>query len=267
MVHALQSELFRLRRRPQSWIMLVLTGLSIGVFYSAAYVVYLLDEMSATEAADIMDTHAVMSMGMQMFGFLGLILIVILASGLIGAEYGWNTLRPLVAKARTRSALLSAKWITVLLYTALMLATAVIASITFSILGSLLLEADPGFSSELLLYLLEGTSRRFIAVLPYPVIAFAVALLTRSNAAGIAIGISLRLLEPLIYELLGLVSSALRDLQQWGITWNVQQLVVMDNEGVTAGDLWKSSLILGIYCATAIIATYVVFNRRDITSG
>ena len=50
----------------------------------------------------------------------------------------------------------------------------------------------------------------------FAVIAFAVALLTRSNAAGIAIGIGISFVEPLIFQLLMLVSDTFERVQEYG---------------------------------------------------
>jgi ABC-type transport system involved in multi-copper enzyme maturation permease subunit len=53
----------------------------------------------------------------------------------------------------------------------------------------------------------------------------------------------------------------------------VQQLVTLpttDNafsDPVPASQVWQSTGILAVYVAVFVVATYIVFNRRDITSG
>lgn len=277
MLHALQSEIFRLRKRPQTWIMPILATMFIGAFYAVIYLVYQFGDVS--ESADMRESLKVSNIfenGMAIFGFFGGILIVIVASSLIGSEFGWNTLRPLVSRARSRSSLLSAKWVVVVAYTVLMVIVGLIGSMVIAAIGSALAGNSMSFSAELWDFYLLGALRWVVASLPYAVIAFAVALITRSNAAGIAIGIGISFVEPLLFGLLGLVSDVFETVQEYGISWNVSQLTSISSQGgdnATFGDpistaqVWESIGILAIYVAVFVVATYWVFNRRDITSG
>ena len=89
MLHALQSEIFRLRRRPQTWIMPILATLFVGAFYAIIFLIYQFG--SVTDRPDMREAVRVdniFSNGMQMFGFFGGILMVIVASSLIGSEFG-----------------------------------------------------------------------------------------------------------------------------------------------------------------------------------
>ncbi len=277
MMHALQSELFRLRKRPQTWIMPVLATLFIGGFYAVIYLVYQFGP--ASDRASMQDSLKVSNIfenGMAIFGFFGGILIVIVASSLIGSEFSWNTLRPLVARARTRSSLLSAKWVVVIAYTALMVVIGLVASMAIAAVGSALAGNSMSLSADLWDFYLLGALRWIVASLPYSVIAFAVALITRSNAAGIAIGIGISFVEPLLFGLLSFVSDVFDTVQEFGISWNVSQLTSISAQGgdsSTFGDpisttqVWQSVGVLAVYVAIFVVASYWVFNRRDITSG
>jgi ABC-2 type transport system permease protein len=274
MVHALQSELFRLRKRPQTWIMPVLSFGFIAAFYAVIYLVYRFG--SATDRPDMLESvrlDNIFSNGMQVFGFFGGILTVIVASSLIGSEFSWNTLRPLVARASSRTGLLSAKWVVVALYTVFMVIVGVLASMAMATVASLLMDVEVTLRSGLWDDYALGVVRWMLASLPYAVIAFAAALLTRSNAAGIAIGIGLSFVEPLVFQLLSLASDLFETIQEYGIAWNVQQLATLPtredsfNDPVPAEQVWQSTGILAVYVVVFVAATYVVFNRRDITSG
>ena len=277
MLHALQSELFRLRRRPQTWIMPVLALVFIVAFYTVIYLVYQIGDVS--ERASMKDSLKVSNIfenGMAIFGFFGGILIVIVASSLIGSEFSWNTLRPLVARAKTRNSLLSAKWIVVVAYTVAMVIIGMIGSMVIAAIGSALVGNSMSFSAGLSDFFLLGAVRWIVASLPYAVIAFAVALITRSNAAGIAIGIGISFVEPLLFGLLGLLSDTFESIQEYGINWNVSQLTSISRQGgdsstfgapVSTEQAWQSVGILAVYVAIFVAASYIVFNRRDITSG
>ncbi len=275
MMDALQSELFRLRRRPQSWIMPILAVGFVGIFYTIIALLYHVGtETNRTDMQSSARIGGIFDNGMQVWGFFGAILTVIVASSLIGSEYGWNTLRPLLARASSRTDLLSAKWVVVGLYTVMMVVVGVIGSIVLAAVASLMVDVSVRLPVEYLGDFTLGTVRWVGATLPYAVIAFSVALLTRSNAAGIAVGIGLSFVEPLVFGLMSFVSDTFSTMQEYGIAWNVQQLasVSVDPESgfmepVAASHVWQSTGILTVYIVAAIVVSYVAFNRRDITSG
>lgn len=273
MINALKSELFRLRRRPQSWIMPVLAVGFIGIFYGIMVLVYQFGSVS--DRADVREPIMVANVfegGMQIFGFFGGILIVIVTSSLIGSEFSWNTLRPLVARATSRSGLLTAKWLVVAMYTVMVVIVGILGSLALSTVASLLTDTSISLPSGFWADVAVGTVRWIVASLPYAVIGFAAALLTRSNAAGIAIGIGLSFVEPLVFELMTLVSDLFGTVREFGIAWNVSQMANISTQSdggfqdpVVASQVWQSAGVLGVYIAIAVILTYVVFNRRDIT--
>jgi ABC-type transport system involved in multi-copper enzyme maturation permease subunit len=274
MLHALQSELFRLRKRPQTWIMPFLAFGFIGVFYLVLTLIHRFG--SATDRADMRTAVRVDNIfenGVQVFGFFGGILVVIVSSSLIGSEFGWNTLRPLVSRASSRSGLLAAKWVTVAIYTVLMVIVGVVASLALATVASMVTGVDIDLPSRLWDDYLLGTVRWMGAMLPYAALAFAAALVTRSNAAGIAIGIGWSFVEPLLFQLFGLISDVFETVQEYGIAWNVQQLGTMPTQAssfsdpVPAGQVWQSAGVLAVYVAAFVAVSFVVFNRRDITSG
>lgn len=272
MKHALQSELFRLKKRPQTWIMPVLITGFIAAFYAVIYLIYQFG--SVTDRQDMRESARIdniFSNGMQIFGFFGGILIVVVASSLIGSEYSWNTLRPLVARASSRHGLLTAKLIVVALYTVFMVIVGVLASVAMSALASMLMDVEVALPSGLWDDYALGVLRWIGAALPYTMLAFATALLTRSNAAGIAIGIGISFVEPLVFELLMLASDLFETVREYGIAWNATQLATLPTrpdsyaDPIPAEQVWQSTGILGIYVVLFIAAAYFVFNRRDIT--
>ena len=275
MVHAFQSELFRLRKRPQTWVMPVLTVGFIAIFYTILFLVYQFGPES--DRPDMQESAMVSNIfenGMQMFGFFGGILMIIVASSLIGSEYSWNTLRPLVARASSRSGLLTAKWILVALYTMFMVIVGIVGSVVVSLIASPFMDASISLPADLLDDFVVGAIRWFVASIPYTALAFATALITRSNAAGIAIGIGISFVEPLIFNLLSFLAGVFDTVQEFGIAWNAQQLAnisTQDDGGfmdpVAASQVWQSAGIIAVYVAIFVAVSYVVFNRRDITSG
>ena len=276
MMNILRSELFRLRKRPQTWIMPVLASGFIVLYYGIGYLQY--QSGSPADRLDmrqsVQQLSSIFENGMQIWRVVALVMIVVVASSLIGSEHGWNTLRPLVARSSSRSDLLSAKWIVVGLYTIFMVIVAVLVSLLAATIASVFMGGAVSLPVVVWDDMLLGTLRWMIATMPYGVIAFTAALVTRSNAAGIAIGIGLNFAELLVMGLLLELINGFETVVEYGINWNVQQLVNITTEDggsvldpVSTGQIWQSAVILTLYCVACIVGSYLVFTRRDITSG
>lgn len=115
MIPLLGSELFRLVKRPMPWVMLLIVALGVMLLYGALWAVL---ESSATgqDARELRDTlrvGATTEIGLSLVATLATILVVVIASSTIGAEYGWGTIRTLLPRASGRLALATAKLVTI----------------------------------------------------------------------------------------------------------------------------------------------------------
>jgi ABC-type transport system involved in multi-copper enzyme maturation permease subunit len=276
MRHVLNSELFRLLKRPQTWIMPLVASAFILLYYIIGYTQY--RSGTETEQLDIRQSvqqlSSIFENGMLIWRIVGTIMIVVVSSSLIGNEHGWNTLRPLVARSFSRTDLLSAKWTVVGIYAASMVLAGVIVSLFAATIITFFMGGSVSLPIAVWDDMLLGFLRWTIATLPYAAIAFTAALITRSNAAGIAIGIGLNFAELLVIGLVFGLIEGFETVVEYGINWNVQQLVNITTEDggttmdpVSTTQVWQSTGILLLYCALAIGISYRVFTRRDITSG
>jgi ABC-2 type transport system permease protein len=270
MANLLRSELFRLRKRSQSWILLLIGFILVGLFYGAFVIAYY--SLSGADRLDVQDglrLENVEENGMQIALLFASILLSIMGASLIGSEYSWNTIRPLLARATSRNALLTAKWITLAIYTVLI--TVLIVTVTpflFSALGSMITGESPSGDADIYRGLLFATGRILLVMLPTASLAFMLALVTRSIAAGIAVSIGLGFLEPAIFGLLGALSDTFDTIQKFGLAWGSTKLASIGyDENVTATEAWQGAAAMVIYTVIFVVISYVVFRRRDVTSG
>lgn len=267
MINLLKSELFRVRKRPQAWMMIaMLVFFQIALYAGLVIAAFVQDDPTSAERNIRLDR--LWEIGLIPTQIAASIMLVVFASSLIGNEYGWTTIRPLVARSRSRSALLSAKWVTVVLYTAVLVAAGVLTAGICSIVGSAIVGVDSGLSAERVIDVIATIGRYGFGLLPYAALAFMLAVLTRSNTAGIVLGIAVQLLEGTLFQLLGVVADVFEDIQKAGISWNSNRLVLFGaDDDLTARDAMVSLGILLIYIAVFVLISYRVFNRRDITTG
>lgn len=265
MTHLLRSELFRLRKRSQTWILLLiafaLTALVYGGFVVGARVT---DPQDAQEFRDALTFSQMPDFGLSFgLGFFGSVMVIIVAAGMMGNEYSWNTLRPLAARARSRVGLMTAKLVSAVLYTALFMVALAVLIAGLSLAGSALAGVDANVSSGAIADATRYTLKAILANMPYVAFAFMLATVARSNAAGIAGALGLSFIEQPIMQLLGLATDVFQDVQRFGIAYNVNELLFNSGEGSAA----RAMTILLVYTALFFGISYTVFLRRDVTSG
>jgi ABC-2 type transport system permease protein len=266
MFNLLKSELFRMRKRAQSWILMVIAFLLMALFYGGfTFGAIVTSGQDSTDFKELISFSELSDFGLSMgLGFFGGVMLVIIAAGMMGNEYSWNTLRPLVARARSRSALITAKLLTLLIYTVVFTFVVAILVAGMSIVSSLIAGIDLGVTGSATADAFWFTVRTIVVSMPILTFAFMLATVTRSNAAGIAGALGLSFIEPLVFGLLGNFIDVFQKIQKGGIAYNVNKVLV---EGVHDTGQWVALGVVGLYVAVFIGLSYVIFLRRDVTSG
>jgi ABC-2 type transport system permease protein len=137
---------------------------------------------------------------------LGRVLLVILGAALAGSEYTWGTARHLVGRTRDRSSFIIGK----LVVLAGLILLFIIAGLVVGTLsgGGITPIFSEGITEDFLtpgLFLRLPVALFFAAlsVLPYALLAFTLALVTRSTVVGVSIGLLMVLLgEPILATIL-----------------------------------------------------------------
>jgi ABC-type transport system involved in multi-copper enzyme maturation permease subunit len=111
--------------------------------------------------------------------------------------------------------------------------------------------------------------RILLTMAPAASLAFMLALVTRSIAAGIAVSIGIGFLEPAIFGLLGALSDVFHTIEKFGMSWGSSQLLNIGypDSSTTVTEAWQGAAVCTIYTVVFVTISYVVFRRRDVTSG
>jgi ABC-2 type transport system permease protein len=267
MINLLKSEIFRVRKRPQAWIMVLLLVFIQVALYAGLVIASFVRDDPASVNRNI-QLGRLWETGLLPTQILSGILLIVFSSSLMGNEFTWNTIRPLIARSPNRASLLSAKWLMIVLYALVLCAAGVLTAVLGSVIGSLLVDIDSGLNGDRVVDILATIGRMTIGALPYCALAFMLAVITRSNVAGIAIAIALSFLEDAIFALLGLLTDVFDDIREFGIAHNVNTVVLYGGQGdYTSSDLWRSLLICIVYTVVFVGIAFRVFTRRDITTG
>ena len=282
---AFRMELTKVFRRRMTWTLIAILVLLVAGLYLALYAV-LQDALSdPVVSPGVIEAVQGMLCWPQAFssllGFtggtgLGGLMAVILAGAVMAQEYSWRTAHLWLSRGLPRSAFLMGKYAVLVLAALLLVLTAVLvgtsltAWFTHQLTGSLSL-AGLGVA-ELALSVL----RTAYSLLPYIGLTFLVAVLTRSTAAAIGVGLAYTLLvENILAQLMGLAGGMWADIARYApgnlaaaLMQTSFRLVDVDlGSGVNAGlpSPWAAAGGIALYAAAFLGLSLWAFRRQNLT--
>ena len=261
-------EWFKLRRRWVPWILLgFAVALSQLVFWLAVAFGDDLSYQSTTEN---------IANGLGVAGFMGPLMAVILTAAIVGGEYGWGTLRPVLSKGVGRWPFLMSKVSVALLSTAAgLLILAVMVAISGFIAEAVFTASGAeGYGSISWVDLLALFGRSVYAFLPYIALALFAVVLTGSNGIGSGIALGYYFIElAVLTPILGIFSWADRVFAIM-LGPNVGAWISLDpneeaNIATIGGisDMAHGFILVTIYIVALAAAAIALFLRRDIAGA
>lgn len=269
----------KLRKRPMTWVIFALITIAVSALLAIGYFGTRATDPPLGETRDdqlsgFLLPEAIPNAFDIVIGFGG-ILLVVLAASAMGSEYGWGTVRVLVGSGVSRTRLLAAKLLSLAEMTALLL----LAGVGMMVLTSLLLTVvgghDLSFSwldgeaaIDLVLMFVRSVFVMFVSV----VLAFTLAVVTRSLAAGIALGIGFSIIESILASVLASLGNVGETISDLLLTPNIGAITRLNEFGAPpfdpdAIDPWRATAVLTVYIVVMLGIAFAVFRRRDIASG
>ncbi len=271
-------ERMKIVKRPMTWItFLILIG-GVAAIVLLAYLSIHAARLTPAQKTSRLNNFILptgITRSFEIGGFLGQILLVVVAASLVGSEYGWGTIRVMVGTGARRTKLLVAKLIAVTQTTVVYLLGAALAGSAASLIVTVagghtltLGTVNGAWWGDLGLMIL----RSFFVLWVMVVLAFSIASVTRSVAAGIAVGIGWPFLEQILAALLGLLGNIGDEVRKWLISTNTSALTQRNGFGhqsIASGTpgAWHAFLVLLVYCVVLLAIAIIAFRRRDIASG
>ena len=263
-------EWFKLRRR---WVPWILLGFVLVMEQLLFWLVATLgDEVSYQSPAENIAN------GLGFSAFFGPFVAVILAAAVLGGEYGWGTLRPVLSKGAGRWPFLVSKVAVVVLFTAAVL---LVLSVTVAISGFIaeaVLTADPqveGYGNISWINLLALYGRMIYGFLPYIMLALFVVVLTGSNGVGVGLSMGYYIAETIVLVPILTIFDWSDRVFAFLLGPNVGawQNVQGGGDGITIstiGDISEMAhgfIFVTIYAVVLAAAAIVLFLRRDIAGA
>ncbi len=269
-------EWFKLRHRWMPWVLLTIFVLFTQLTVWIPLIIY------KTERGDVSDSFVLpdslfISLT-AMFGF-AIVLMVTLASSIMGAEYGWGTLRTVMARGPGRWQFLVAKFAVAGLagLGGLMIAAIGIgiSSLAASgLAGDVSSSGEMGGWSDVVLLVIKAA----YALTPYILLAIALTVFTSSATVGLAITMGYHIAEQIAVPVLTALVDGFDSIAVFALGINVHALISdLDEMGfifmittLAQGELpgtGQASVVVLVYSMLFGGAALWLFHRRDITGA
>jgi ABC-2 type transport system permease protein len=273
-VRLLRVELLKLVRRPASYVVLVVLLAVIALFYLAL-------GASASAGGDLggggngtLQVRLLLAYPNSyrvLLGFVlsfGGLLAVCYGAAVGGAEWAWGTIRTVIARgeSRPRYAILKFVAVTLLLALGIVVTFVIGAALSLVAAGMAGAPTEGAFSAQTLSDIPQLLARTWLGVSEEAAIGFAIAMLFRSQLAGIGAGLALYFGEIFLALVPGI-----HDVLPY-LPFNVAQAVVGSVEGMGSGgstvrlDSTTALLVSGLYMLLAVGIAAVALWRADITA-
>lgn len=268
----LRSELFRLSRRKLPWILLGILAIVLVGLYLLLWSALETQEgqAGADDLRDLLEVSSVPSDGMSLAYTVAGVMAVILAGSIIATEFSWGTVRTLLPRTAGRDAFIAAKLVTVTLFVALLIVFSYVAVLAGSYLVTTLGDLDQSTGDGFIGDSALAMARTFFVLLPYAALAFMIALLTRSSAAGIGLGLAVFFVEGQIVALIAAAGGTAEDIASLFLSRNVTAVLAASGVEGTNEELfsaWRGAAVVAIYTAVFVAISAWRFRTRDISVG
>lgn len=271
MIRALRSEVFRLVRRRMPWMLLAIQAAVIVLLYFLLWLSLegAQDVVTADDASEVRDMLTLRETaggtGLGLVYVVAGIMAVILSASVIATEYGWGTVRTLLPRTSGRGSFLVAKFVVLVAFAGAVSATGMLSALAASLAVTPLAGLDTSTGDDFALHVVASIALSSVVLLPYAAIAFTVALLARSTAAGIGVGLAMFFLEAQFVSLLSAAGGIVEASTNALLTPNVSAVISLagpDPDGASA--VTRGFAVVLAYTVGFAVLSLWRFRRRDV---
>ncbi|MCY4582251.1 MAG: ABC transporter permease subunit [Chloroflexi bacterium] len=198
---------------------------------------------------------------------IGLLLIMVLTASLVGTEYGWGTLRTVLAGGIGRWTFLSAKLLLLLCVCAGVLIVIAAASIASSLAAALVPPDEAGvlLDSGTWYDVLIVSLKSVYGFLPFIALSVFATALTASRGMGISISVGYFIVESIVAPLLHF-NDTLGDVADYLLIQGFRSWTAVPTGEPSSDTLQSFAAILG-YTLFLFAGAFWIFKRRDISGA
>jgi ABC-2 type transport system permease protein len=282
----IRAELLKIRKRSLTWILLyVLVGLMVIVHF----LLFLVSRINipgqgfpgAGDLEELLGLPLSIPFALSTLTAFGAVLAVILVASSVGNEYNWRTIRIALISSEGRLKFLGAKLIAI----AIVILIGMVIGVATGFIMGLITTAIGGnpydFSFLTGSYLWNQFLqfwRTFFMLMPFTMIGFLFGIVGRSVMPGIAVGIGVLFLEPIITSFMALAGGWVSSVPKYLFNANINAINALNKlplpDQFSGGMVGATARMPSVIHAFTILSAYIVvftglafyiFHKRDVT--
>ena len=261
-------------RRPFFWIEIAILIVAIMLIVGLLFIVQGLSETTRGAALTITWPQGP-DFGLGWLSSLGKILLIILVSVMVAREFTWRTIQLWLSQGLPRPMLMVAKWLILVGNALFMTVVALVTSSLVTLICSYAIQGTLHTENLDVAQILLSYLRTFYTLLPYISLTFLLAVLTRSTAAAISIGLVYSLvIESLVAQIGGLFNETVARIIAYLPSGLAQSIDTLNTTTQTTNPSPFASTQASPTVAAIGIALYTliflglamfIFQRQDLT--
>ena len=283
MLRLIRAELFKLRKRKMTWILLaVLTGVIILInFLLLAIAEVNFPSVPHGRMQNLLGLPVTFPLTLSILSSFGSVLAVVFLASSMGSEFNWRTIRVAVVSSESRFKLLGAKLISaaifILIGMVLGLVTGLFISIVTTSIGGYKFDFSFASNSYLWEQFLQFW-RTFYILIPYMLLGFMFSIVGRSAMPGISLGIGIIFLESVLTAFMTLAGGWIANIPDYLIAANVRTINSLSalpqnfqagpgfaGMSVDLPNVLHATITLAIYSGVFLVIAFYTFGKRDVT--
>ncbi len=287
MIRLIGAELFKLRKRSMTWILLAIFIGIIVLLYLLLYAISRISLPNPSQAPpglgnipNLLGLPAAVPFALSILASFGTLLAIVLVGSTMGNEYNWRTIRVALAASESRFKFAAAKVISSLIVVLIGMVVGMFVGFAMSLLttyiGGYAFDFSFATGSYVWGQFLQFWRTSYILFL-YMMLAFLFAIVGRSAMSGIAVGVGVLFLESIITTFMRLAGGWVASIPDYLLTANVNAIQRLNqlpgnigegfggSNAVVSPSIVQSYWVLGGYTVAFIIIAFWLFQRRDVT--
>ena len=280
MARLIRVELFKLRKRMMTWILLaVLVAffcmIFLGMYAAAGSAPHDMPGEGLEALKALLQFPDAFNTIFSTAQSIGGILLIILAASAVGSEYGWGTVRQMLSRRGIRSHYLGAKIVSFIIIALIGIVISLIVGVALASFTTIQLAGSINWdfmSASYVGELFKMFGWTAFALLVYILLAVLFAVVGRSALVGIAGGLGYYFVEQIAIAIFNGAGGWLAEIPNYLIGHNINALMATNQPYgpfMTTGtlpSLLHASVTLTIYCLVFLALSLYLFQKRDITA-